>query len=290
MEIIKKIKNIFNKEKISHSSLKNIEKLLIQADLSSDISQKIINRLQKLPSNVNEAEIKSTISQILLNILKNNDSNISIEKNKLNIFLLSGVNGSGKTSSLSKLLNLFHKDYKTAVAACDTFRAAALSQLKGSIEKKSKSNLGVELYQASQKYKDPSSLAYHAISQSLQNNFNILLIDTAGRLHNNINLMEELKKITKIIKKFENRINFHNFIVLDSTIGQNLINQVQTFKMVTDINGIILSKMDSSAKAGAIFTIQHTLHIPIYFITFGEKLDNIKKFNNKEFIDNLLDV
>ncbi|MBF8247109.1 MAG: signal recognition particle-docking protein FtsY [Rickettsia sp.] len=275
------------KQKIDKISLKKLEKLLIGADLSNSISQDIIKKISKESNEISLDEIKISISEILLDKLKHINDDFYLSKDKLNILIFSGINGSGKTSSLAKIFYMFHKNYKVAIAACDTFRAAALEQLKISIDR-SNSYKEILLYKASDKYKDPSSIAFHSISESLKNAVDILLIDTAGRLQNNSNLMSELQKMIKVVKKFEKDILLYNFIIIDSTIGQNSIKQIEIFKQMTDVNAMILTKMDSSSKAGAIFSLQKSLNIPIYFITYGEQLNNISKFKKEEFVQNLL--
>ena len=198
--------------------------------------------------------------------------------------MLIGVNGVGKTTSVGKLASQFKADGKKVIlAAADTFRAAAIEQLT-----EWSNRAGVELI-AGQEGGDPAAVVFDAVNAAKARNADILICDTAGRLHNKKNLMEELKKLDRIIEKEYNGCRRENFIVLDATTGQNALAQARQFKECTDITGVILTKMDGSAKGGIAIAIQSELGIPVKYIGVGEQIDDLQKFDSHQFVEALFE-
>lgn len=257
---------------------------LIKADVGLELSEKI---LEDLKSNVKEkeisnTEIKSKIIETIKKTIRPCDYK-TINTSGLEIFLIVGVNGSGKTTSIGKLANRFKQEgKKVLIAAGDTFRAAAGEQLD--IWSK---RAGAEIY-APENIKKPDAVVFGSIEKAKKEGFNILLIDTAGRLQSQTNLMDELKKIDNIVNKNTEGLHIEKLIVLDATIGQNAISQAEIFSKVIGLTGIILSKLDGSAKGGVVLNIMHRLSLPVKIIGTGEKIDDIVDFNLDEYLEGLI--
>ena len=206
-------------------------------------------------------------------------------ENQRSVILMIGVNGVGKTTSIGKLASQFKKNNKKVVlAAADTFRAAAAEQLKEWADR-----AGVDIV-SGKEGSDPGSVLFDAISSAKNKGADILLCDTAGRLHNKKNLMEELKKLDRIIEKEYGGCHRENFIVLDATTGQNALVQAKQFKECADITGVILTKMDGTAKGGIAIAIQAELGIPVKYIGVGEQIDDLQKFDAHDFVEALFNV
>ncbi len=285
-------------EKSESSQLKTEEKILInedffdsllekliKADVGLDLSEKIV---EDLKSSIKEKEIsdiklKTNIKSIIKSSYRKEFKQAEQEA-QLTIFLITGVNGSGKTTSIGKLANKFRGEgNKVLIVAGDTFRAAAEEQLNIWAERS-----GVEIF-SPKEIKKPDAVVYSSLEKANKEHFNLVIIDTAGRLHSQINLMEELKKIDSVVNKFQNETTkIEKLIVLDATIGQNAINQAEMFSKVVGLTGIILSKLDSSAKGGVILNIMNKLSLPVLFIGTGEKIEDIVDFNFDEYLDGLL--
>ena len=211
---------------------------------------------------------------------KNPENKLNISKDKLTVILVIGVNGVGKTTTIGKLANNLKKDgYKVTLAAADTFRAAAIEQLDLWAKQSNTQMI------AHKEGSDPSAVIFDAIQAAKANKSDVLICDTAGRLHNKKNLMNELEKINRTISTHANNANRENLLVLDATTGQNAISQLREFKNVCDITGLILTKLDGTAKGGVIFPLQVELEVPVKYIGVGEGINNLEKFDSKSFVE-----
>jgi len=273
------------KAKIDIETLENLEEILISADIGAETTEAIIDNLSKELKN----ESNRTTENIL-KLLKTNLSNILIDgkfnfsNNNPYVILIIGVNGVGKTTSIGKIANNFKNlGKKVLIVAADTFRAAANEQLE--IWSK---RAGVEIFQGNKK-SDPASVVFQALELSIKENYDIVLIDTAGRLHNKINLMSELGKIERIINKVLNKKPDETLIVIDANNGQNAIVQVQEFSKILSISGLIITKLDGTAKGGIIFNLCQKFKIPVKFVGVGEGIDDLQEFDKMEFINALFE-
>lgn len=283
--IISGIDNIFKGfSSIDEDFYEELEEILIMADLGINTTTAIIENLQE---KVKEQKIKepSQCKQLLIDSIKEQmtvDETAYDFENQKSIILLIGVNGVGKTTSVGKLAGqLKDSGKKVMVAAADTFRAAAIEQLT---EWANRAN--VEII-AQSEGSDPAAVIYDAVTAAKARNTDVLLCDTAGRLHNKKNLMEELRKISRVIDREYPDAHKETLVVLDGTTGQNALAQAKQFSEVADINGIILTKLDGTAKGGIAIAIQSELGIPVKYIGIGEKIDDLQKFNADEFVNAL---
>ena len=279
------IKKILKRKKIDETTLNDLEELLISSDLGVDASGEIIQILRKSklvePSPV---KVKEIIKENLKKILYSMENEILI-KNSLNVFLIVGVNGVGKTATIGKLANKYiNEKKKVGMVAGDTFRAAAAEQLKIWSER-----TNAEFFSA-ENNSDPAALAYKSILAAKEKNLDVLLIDTAGRLHNKVDLMNELSKIIRVMKKIDENIPNETILVLDGNIGQNSIKQAEVFKDICNITSLIVTKLDGSAKGGALIPIAKKLKIPVSFVGTGEKKEDLAKFEAEDFCKALLDI
>jgi fused signal recognition particle receptor len=280
-----KLKSIFLNQKIDQSILDKFHDLLISSDFGLEVTDQIIKQVKKnsLSSQETEGGVKKIIEKIIIDILSGAAKPLELDKGKLNIILFTGVNGSGKTTTIGKLAKRFiDQGLKVKIAACDTFRAAAFNQAELWSKK-----VGAEIVIQDDKA-DPASIAYRAILQSRENNTDLLLIDTAGRLQNNKNLMNELEKIVRVIRKRDETAPHHSLLVLDGTSGQNTISQCEHFQKVAAITGLIITKLDGTAKAGTIINLVQKFNLPIHFIGIGEKADDLKEFDAYEYARSLV--
>lgn len=264
-----------------------LEETLIVSDIGVNTTEEILDTLKE---QVKELKIKEPMECKDL-LIKNIEEQMDIGKNaydfenQRSVILMIGVNGVGKTTSIGKLASQFKKNNKKVVlAAADTFRAAAAEQLKEWADR-----AGVDIV-SGKEGSDPGSVLFDAISSAKNKGADILLCDTAGRLHNKKNLMEELKKLDRIIEKEYGGCHRENFIVLDATTGQNALVQAKQFKECADITGVILTKMDGTAKGGIAIAIQAELGIPVKYIGVGEQIDDLQKFDAHDFVEALFNV
>ncbi len=264
-----------------------LEEQLIMADIGMDTSMKIIEELRE---KVKEEKIKeaSACRTLLMDTIKEqmkvHEDAYEFEKKK-SVVLFIGVNGVGKTTSVGKLAGQMKKDgKKVLLAAADTFRAGAIDQLK-----EWSGRAGVDII-AGQEGADPAAIVYDAVAAAKARNTDVLLCDTAGRLHNKKNLMAELHKIYKIIENEYRDAHLETFIVVDGTTGQNALVQAKQFSEVAEITGVVLTKLDGTAKGGIAIAIQSELNIPVKYIGIGEKIDDLQRFDADEFVDALFDV
>ena len=281
-----KMNQVFsNFRKVDEELLEELEEALIMSDVGVETSCKIIDSLRKrikLEKIEDEETVKNVLKEEISKILEKENSKIKLETTP-SVILVVGVNGVGKTTSIGKIANLLKKQGKNVViAAADTFRAAAVEQLEVwanraecTLVKKDEGS-------------DPASVVYDAIKKTQEQNADVLICDTAGRLHNKKYLMDELIKIKKIIDKELPESSKEILMVLDATTGQNAISQVKSFKEAVNINGIVLTKLDGTAKGGAVIGIVSENNIPIKYVGVGEKIDDMEEFNAQEFVDAII--
>ncbi len=282
----KKLLNVFSKDKLTDESWNQIYETLIQADLGPATTELIITKLKKHNEikNITEVEqAKDVLSKILIEILETDakPASLNITQDGLSVFLIVGVNGTGKTTSVGKLAQMFSLTKKRVVmAAADTFRAAAANQLATWAAR-----AGAELVQGEENA-EPASVAFTAVKKALAENADILLVDTAGRLHTKSTLMDELEKIKRVIEK-QNPVN-EVLLVIDATTGQNGLAQAKIFTEAVAVTGVILTKLDGSAKGGIVVAIANELGVPVKFVGFGETIADLKPFKASEFARDLL--
>ena len=279
--INEKINDVFSTfRKVDEEFLEELEEILIMSDLGVETSTKIISELRnkiKKEKIEDEEQVKQALRDIITNILDVGNSELNLDT-KPSVILVIGVNGVGKTTSIGKIAyKLVKEGKKVVVAAADTFRAAAVEQLE--IWSK---RAGAEIVKRAEG-SDPASVIYEAITKAKQVNADVLICDTAGRLHNKKYLMDELKKIQRVIQKEMSECSQEVLLVLDGTTGQNAISQVKAFKEQADITGLILTKLDGTAKGGAVIGIVGDNQIPIKYIGVGEKVEDMEKFNASDF-------
>lgn len=281
-----KINNVFkNFRKVDEDLLEELEEALIMSDVGMETSMKIIENLRdKIKTDkIEDADlVKQALRKQIEEILNSVDSDLKLET-KPSVILFVGVNGVGKTTSIGKIANNLRKEgKKVIVAAADTFRAAAVEQLEVWANRAQ-----VQLVKRPEGT-DPASVVFDAIKTTKQENADVLIIDTAGRLHNKKYLMDELIKINKVIDKELPDVSKEVLMVLDATTGQNAILQVKAFKEAVNINGLVLTKLDGTSKGGAVIGIVSENNLPIKFIGVGEQLDDMQKFNSADFVNSII--
>ncbi|MCI5502274.1 MAG: signal recognition particle-docking protein FtsY [Lachnospiraceae bacterium] len=279
------IDSIFNGfSEIDDDFYEELEEVLIMADIGVNTTEKIIENLKE---KVKEQKIKEieVCRQLLVDSIKEQmrvDETAYEFENEKSVVLLIGVNGVGKTTSVGKLAGqLKEQGKKVVLAAADTFRAAAIEQLTEWANR-----AGVDII-AGQEGGDPAAVVYDAVNAAKARNADVLICDTAGRLHNKKNLMEELRKINRIIEREYPDAHRETLVVLDGTTGQNALSQAKQFNDVADITGIVLTKLDGTAKGGIAIAIQSEMNIPVKYIGIGEKIDDLQKFDADSFVDAL---
>lgn len=276
------------KAQIDDNTLDTIEEILITADIGVETSELIIENVRKALKSEKDRSVQNVLNLIkkeLSDILPNNNLSVIDQFQKPYIILVVGVNGVGKTTTIGKLAyNYKNLGYKVIVGAADTFRAAANEQLEIWAKR-----AGVEIIN-SQKGNDPSSIAFETVKKAVQENYDIVLIDTAGRLHNKTNLMNELSKIKKVIQKFSESAPHETLLILDGTTGQNAVIQAVEFSKVIDLSGLVITKLDGTAKGGVVFQISKKLKIPIKFIGVGEGIEDLQEFDKDSFISALFEL
>ena len=278
------LRDIVVKKEIDDKTLDKIEDYLIQSDVgivSASEIREIISQTKIDPNKDLTDEINNILKNYIISIMKPLE-NIEFfkKKEKLNATLISGVNGVGKTTTIGKISKILKSNgNKVMLAASDTFRAAAIEQLENWANK-----VDVQITKSSQG-SDPASVAYKAIEEALNNNFNQVLIDTAGRLQNKKNLMEEYKKIANVTKKIDPDAPHDVILVLDATSGQNVINQVEEFNKIIPITGLIMTKLDGTAKGGILLAVAKKYKLPIIALGLGEKEDDLQIFEAEKFAE-----
>ena len=278
------LREIIVKKEIDDDTLNKIEEFLISSDVGIDAASEIKSIIAEKkidPNNETVDEINLILKNYILELMTPLERKDFFEnKEKLNITLVSGVNGVGKTTTIGKIGKIF-KDNRSQVlfSACDTFRAAAIEQLEAWSSK-----VGVPIVK-SDPGSDPASVAYKSIEYAKNNNIKRVLIDTAGRLQNKKNLMDEFKKIANVIKKTDETAPHDVVLVLDATSGQNIINQLEEFNKIIKITGLIMTKLDGTAKGGVLIAISKKYKVPILGLGLGEKEDDLQIFNAEQFAD-----
>ena len=277
-----KINNVFsNFRKVDEDFLEELEEILIMSDVGIDTSIKIINNLRNRLKKENiqdENDVKQSLREEMQKILDVTDISLHLNT-KPSVILVVGVNGVGKTTSIGKIANRIAKDgKKVVIAAADTFRAAAVEQLEIWANRS-----GADIVKRAEGI-DPASVVYDAIKITKEKGADVLIVDTAGRLHNKKYLMDELNKIQKVINKEMAEADREVLLVIDGTTGQNAISQVKAFKEETDITGLVLTKLDGTAKGGVVIGIVEENQIPVKFIGVGEQIDDMEIFNAEDFV------
>ena len=272
-------------KRIDEEYFEELEDILIMADIGVNTVMNFIDRLRKRVKSENienPEELKEIIVDELFIIYVNDNiisSKINFNNDGMTVILFVGVNGTGKTTTIGKLAHKLKNDgKKVMMIAADTFRAGAIEQLE-EWSKRSGS-----LFYSKKEGSDPSAVIYEGIEKAKEENVDVILIDTAGRLQNKINLMKELEKINKVIGNLVPKAPHETFLVIDATTGQNGISQAKNFKEITNITGIILSKMDGTAKGGIVLAIKEELNIPVKFMGLGEKIDDLRPFDIEKYI------
>lgn len=282
--IVDSFSSVFGASHIDDDFYEELEETFIMADMGYETTEKVIENLKE---RVKEARIKepAACKELIINIIRDqmmvDESAYDFEKKK-SVILVIGVNGVGKTTTIGKLAAQYKKSGKNVlIAAADTFRAAAIDQLKTWADR-----AGVEMISHNEGA-DPAAVVYDAVSAAKARNTDILLIDTAGRLHNKKNLMDELAKMRRIISRDYPDANVESLIVLDGTTGQNALEQARQFSNVTEIDGIVITKLDGTAKGGIAIAIQAELNVPVKFIGIGEKIDDLQRFDPSAYVEAL---
>lgn len=282
--IVDSFSSVFGASHIDDNFYEELEETFIMADMGYETTEKVIENLKE---RVKEARIKepAACKELIINIIRDqmmvDESAYDFEKKK-SVILVIGVNGVGKTTTIGKLAAQYKKSgKKVLIAAADTFRAAAIDQLKTWADR-----AGVEMISHNEGA-DPAAVVYDAVSAAKARNTDILLIDTAGRLHNKKNLMDELAKMRRIISRDYPDANVESLIVLDGTTGQNALEQARQFSNVTEIDGIVITKLDGTAKGGIAIAIQAELNVPVKFIGIGEKIDDLQRFDPSAYVEAL---
>lgn len=284
--IISSVENVLSAfTKIDEDLYEELEEALIMADIGVETSLYIIEKLREKVKDEkihDPAEVKGAIIRVITEILEKDDE--PFELPHPSVVLVIGVNGVGKTTTIGKLTHNYMKNGKTVLlAAADTFRAAAIDQLQVWADRNNAQLI------KHQENSDPGAVVYDAVQAAKARNTDILICDTAGRLHNKKNLMEELRKISKIVNKEYPDAKVETLLVLDATTGQNALQQAKLFKEVADITGLVLTKLDGTAKGGIVLAIKHEMNIPVRYIGVGEQIDDLQEFNSKDFAKALFD-
>jgi fused signal recognition particle receptor len=263
-----------------------LEEALIQADVNIHTTTKVVDDLRQASrkERLNEAEdIRARLKADLIQVLCSDDQRLHISSERPTVYLIVGVNGTGKTTSIAKLAHRFKSQGKRVIlAAADTFRAAAIDQLEIWANR-----AGVDVVKQ-REGADPAAVVFDALQAAKSRNADVVIADTAGRLHTRKNLMEELKKISRVIERELGRPADEVLLVLDATTGQNAVSQAKEFKEAVAITGIILAKLDGTAKGGIVITLKDELGVPIKLVGMGEKLQDLEDFDSRDFVESLI--
>ena len=273
------------KGRVDEAFLAELEKRLLSADMGALVSRDLVAQVrQSFLDREITGDVEAHVRQHLRSLLGDDDRSFHLAESGPTVILIAGVNGSGKTTSIAKLANRFHKEgKKVLVAACDTFRAAAVEQVKtwGS-------RSGVEVIANPGQNTDPAAVVYDAIAAAKSRHIELLLVDTAGRLQNKKNLMDELAKIRRIVDKQAPEARVEALLVLDATLGQNGLRQAEVFAAAANLSGVVLTKLDGTAKGGVALAVVEQLGLPIRFIGAGEGIEDLRPFSSYEFVEALL--
>lgn len=277
-----KLNELFKRGIFDEEFYEELEFILLGADVGAETTENIIEELRECmrrDSVSDTAKAREYLKEILLEMLGDDQFELECPA----VIMVSGVNGVGKTTTIGKLANIFVKQKKSVlIAAADTFRAAAGEQLDVWAKR---ANVRIIKHEEGS---DPASVVFDAVSSAKSRGNDVVLVDTAGRLHNKKNLMEELKKINRVIdREFPEAVRY-NLIVLDATTGQNAVQQVEIFNEAIDIDGIVLTKLDGTAKGGVVLAIKDTMDIPVYFVGVGEGIDDLMLFDANSYVEGIL--
>lgn len=288
-EFINKLLLLFEEEsEIDDEWIERMMIVLIEADVSVPTARKLMKQFKKLLDEnqiIEKKYAKDVFLQVLNDFYGEDAKQLVLLENQLNVILLVGVNGSGKTTSCAKLASMYkNQGKKVGLIAADTFRAAATQQLQLWAEK-----IGVHFY-AGTLNQDPSSVIVDGLQQAKADGLDVIIIDTAGRLQTKVNLMNELAKMKRVMDKFVPKAPHATYLVLDGNLGQNSLNQAREFEKATQVDGIILTKMDGTAKGGIIFTIVDEMNLKVNYIGLGEQMDDMRPFYRDDFFESMLQV
>jgi len=283
------LRDIIVKKEIDDKTLDQIEEYLIQSDVGLTAAEEIKNIIAQEktdPEKDSMNEVNIILKNYIINTMKPlENKNFFNKKDRLNVILVSGVNGVGKTTTIGKIGKILKSNgSKVMFSACDTFRAAAIEQLENWANK-----IDVQIIKSTQG-SDPASVAYKAIEEAIKGDFNHVLIDTAGRLQNKKNLMEEYKKIANVTKKIDPKAPHDVILVLDATSGQNVINQVEEFNKIIPVTGLMMTKLDGTAKGGILLALAKKYEIPIVALGLGEKIDDLQIFSAEKFAEAFIQI
>jgi fused signal recognition particle receptor len=281
------ISQIFSHKKLASEIIDELEETLILADIGAETAANIIKnfKAKKFHKNITDLEVKNFLSEEIEKILLPCQKALQItSSHKPQVIIFNGVNGAGKTTTIGKMaFNLKNQNQKVVIAACDTFRAAASQQLEIWAKR-----ADCEIISALKDGEDPAAVAHRALIFAKENKADFLLIDTAGRLQNKQNLMDELKKINTVLRKIDESAPQENLLILDATIGQNARQQLEVFNQIVGITGLVITKLDGSAKGGILVALADKFKKPIYAIGLGEKIEDLQEFDAKSFAKSLV--
>ena len=281
--ISEKLRGLFARDKIGEEFYDDLLDILISSDISVSTADEIVENLRDRMIDEKVKDKEYVVNELKEELLACLDMADDFELETPAVIMVIGVNGVGKTTSIGKLAHYFTDNRKTVtIAAADTFRAAASDQLEVWADRAK-----VRIVKSAEG-SDPSSVVFDALSSVKAKGTDILIIDTAGRLHTKSNLMEELKKMSRVVEREHPNANFYKFIALDATTGQNALSQVEVFNDAVGIDGIILTKLDGTAKGGFVISLCNELQVPVAFVGTGEKLDDIELFDKTTFVDGIL--
>ncbi len=281
------ISQIFSHKKLDSEIIDELEESLILADIGVETAVRIVGdfKAKKFHKNISNEEVRNFLSEEIEKILLPCQKPLKLEGSaKPQVIIFNGVNGAGKTTTIGKIaFNLKNQGKKVTIAACDTFRAAASQQLEIWAKR-----ADCEIIAALKDGEDPAAVAHRALTFAKNNDSDFLLVDTAGRLQNKQNLMDELKKINTVLKKIDASAPHENLLILDATIGQNAKQQLEVFNQIVGITGLVITKLDGSAKGGIVVALADKFSMPIYAIGLGEKIEDLQEFDAKSFAKSLV--
>lgn len=281
-DFTKKLQQIFKFSKLNEEFYEELESHLIQGDLGLELTEEIMKEIKSRRFS-QPLEVKIFLKEYFLSLFSGLNNELNLDLQTVNVIIFSGVNGTGKTSAIGKMAYYLKKlGYSPIISASDTFRAGAIEQIKIWGER-----AGVEVI-AQKEGSDPASVVYSTLEASKARKRNVVLVDTAGRMHTKTNLIEELKKIERVVEKNLGYPAKENLLVIDATLGQNVIKQVEIFNNALNLTGLILTKLDGTAKGGVIFNLVRRFSLPVKFVSIGESIEDLRIFNPKEFVNNFL--